>query len=181
MRSLRTLAKSLRSFHRDHRGMAATEFALITPLLITLYFGVTELTDALVVNTRVTRVASTAADLVGQDTSITNAEMDNIFSALDSIMFPYPNDATTIVISSLVDAGNGQVKVDWSSAHNGSARGKNSYVTIPSGLLASGGSVIYAEVTHNYSSPAGQLIYGTITMSDEFFVRPRRVAKVSRQ
>ena len=176
----RSLANSLRRFGRDRDGMAASEFALITPVLITLYFGVTELTDALVVNSRVTRVASTAADLVAQDISITDAEMANIFSALDTIMFPYPSDETSIVISSLIDAGNGTVKVAWSEAHNGSQRAANSLVDIPSGLVPAGGSVIYAEVSHEYSSPAGHLIYETITMSDEFFVRPRRVAKVSR-
>ena len=180
MRFFRSLAGSLRRLGRNRDGVAASEFALITPVLITLYFGVTELADALVVNTRVTRVASTAADLVAQDISITDAEMDNIFNALGSIMFPYPTESTSIVVSSLVDSGNGNVKVAWSEAHNGSPRAANSVVTIPAGLVASGGSVIYAEVTHEYSSPAGHLIYGTITMSDEFYVRPRRVAQVTR-
>ena len=95
-------------------------------------------------------------------------------------MFPYSAEDTSVVISSLVDAGNGNVKVAWSEAHNGSPRGTNSLVNIPPGLVASGGSVIYAEVSHEYSSPAGHLIYGSITMSDEFFVRPRRVAQISR-
>lgn len=85
------------------------------------------------------------------------------------------------MISSLVDAGNGNVKVAWSEGHNASPRGTNSTVTIPPGLVASGGSVIYAEVSHSYSSPAGNLIYGSITMSDEFFVRPRRVSKITRE
>jgi Flp pilus assembly protein TadG len=153
---------------------------MIAPIMLAIYFGVTELSDAFIVDTRVTHIASTAADLVAQDTSIRNAEMDNIFSALDSIMFPYSAENTSVVISSLVDAGNGQVKVDWSEAHNGSARSKNSIVSIPSGLVADGGSIIYAEVSYEYFLPAGHLIYGSITMTDEFFVRPRRVSQISR-
>ena len=80
----------------------------------------------------------------------------------------------------LIDAGNGTVKVAWSDAHNGSPRTGNSIVPIPSGLVTTGGSVIFAEVTYYYSSPTGKLIYGSIPLQDKFYMRPRRVAQVAR-
>lgn len=50
-------------FARDPRGMVAVEFALIIPVMITLYFGTVETTNAMTAARRVTIVAQTAADL----------------------------------------------------------------------------------------------------------------------
>jgi hypothetical protein len=97
-------------------------------------------------------------------------------------MFPYPTTGTRIVISSLVDNGSGGVNVAWSDAQNGTARTVGSTVSIPTGLVTSGSgnSVIFAEVTYNYTSPAGELIYGTLQMTDSFYTHPRRTKTVTR-
>ena len=181
MNAFRSFLRSLSGFGRNHDGIAATEFAMIAPVMIVLYFGATELSDAYIVNTRVTRIASTAADLVALDTAITDNEMTNIFDALETIMFPYDSSETQIVISSLVDSGSGVVKVEWSDAQNATPRSVNSTVSVPTGVVASGGSVVYAEVSHEYSSATGKVIYGTIELTDEFYVRPRRATKVARE
>lgn len=181
MNALRLLMRPLSIFHRNHEGFAATEFAMLAPIMILLYFGAAELTDAFIVDTRVTRIASTAADLVAQDDEITDVEIASIFNALDTIMFPYDASTTAVVISSLVDDGNGVAKVEWSDAHNGTARALDSSVPVPQGMMAGGGSVIYAEVSHDYSSSTGKIIYGTIQLTDEFYLRPRRAVKVERE
>ncbi len=172
----------LRRLGRQTEGMAATEFALIAPLMLTLYFGVTEVADGLMANTKTALVASTAADLAAQNDKLCDSEMTDIFSALNAIMFPYPSSNTSIVISSIVDVGNNRVQVAWSDAQNGSPRTVGSSVTLPVGLITSGsgGSVILAEVTYQYSSPAGRLIYGTVPMHATFYLHPRRVAQVTR-
>lgn len=167
---------------KNTSGMAATEFALIAPVMLALYFGVTELADGLMANTKSASVAATAADLTAQNDKLCNTEMTDIFSALNAIMFPYPTANTRIVISSIVDSGSNQVRVAWSDAQNGTPRPVNQVVSIPTGLVqnGSGGSVILAEVTYHYSSPAGQLIYGSIPMNYTFYLHPRRTSVVTR-
>jgi Flp pilus assembly protein TadG len=167
-------------FRRNKTGMAATEFALITPLMLSLYFGVTELSDGLMCESKVTVLASTAADLVAQDSQITNAEMTEIFNALEEVMYPYSSASTQVVVSSLIYVNATSAKVAWSDAKNSSPRAVDSTVTIPSGLISAGGSVIFAEVKHNYTSPAGELIYGTIQMSETFYLKPRRTTAIAR-
>jgi Flp pilus assembly protein TadG len=168
----------------DESGMAATEFALIAPVMIALYFGVTELADGLLANTKTASMAATAGDLAAQNDKLCNSEMNDIFAAVNAIMFPYPATTATsrIVISSLVDNGSGGVNVAWSDASTGVARTVGSTVSIPTGLVVSGSgdSVILAEVTYNYSSPAGELIYGTLAMTDTFYTHPRRTKTVTR-
>ncbi len=53
-------------------------------------------------------------------------------------------------------------------------------MTVPSGLIPTGGSVILTEVTYTYTSPTTKLITGPITMTDTFYSRPRRVAQITR-
>jgi hypothetical protein len=48
-------------------------------------------------------------------------------------------------------------------------------------MMVGGGSVIYAEVSHDYSSSTGKIIYGTVQLTDEFYLRPRRAVKVERE
>jgi Flp pilus assembly protein TadG len=167
---------------RNTSGLAATEFALIAPVMLAMYFGITELADGLMANTKAASVAATAADLTAQNDKLCNAEMTDIFAALNAIMFPYPTGSTRIVITSVVDVGNNTTRVAWSDAQNGTPRSVNTVVAIPSGLVTSGsgGSVIMTEVTYHYTSPAGQLIYGSIPMSDTFYLHPRRGLVVTR-
>jgi Flp pilus assembly protein TadG len=179
---LRPLERFLARFGAGTSGIAAMEFALIAPVMLVMYWGVTELSDALMANAKTTAVASTAADLIAQDNSVSNSDISDVFAALNAVMFPYPSGNLKVVISSLVDAGNNQVKVAWSDQQNSTARTVGTYVTIPTGLVTSGGggSVILAEVTYAYSSPVGKLIYGGMNLTARFYLRPRRVAQVPR-
>jgi Flp pilus assembly protein TadG len=162
-------------------GTVAVEFALIAPVLIAIFFGVTELTDALETSSKVTSVASSAADLIAQDKAICNAEMTDVFSAVSAIMFPYESTGMQIRISSVQDNGDGTAKVQWSDAKNTSPRVVNSSLPgLPAGVIATGGSAIYAEVTFNYTSITGQWIKSVIPMQSNFYARPRQVSQVNR-
>src|SRR6266550_2199496 len=177
---LRSAFRLVACFGTACEGLAAAEFAIMAPVMISMYFGVTELSDGYTASAKVTTVASTAADLVAQEQTVCNAEMNDVFSALNTIMFPYPLNNMQIVISSLIDGGGGTVKVAWSDAQNTSARTVNSIVSVPVGLVAVGGSVILAEVSYNYSSPTGHLIYGSVPLGDKFYLHPRRTAQIAR-
>ncbi len=51
------------------RGLAAVEFALLLPVMITMFFGVVELSLALLCRADVSIMASTAADLIAQEST----------------------------------------------------------------------------------------------------------------
>jgi len=148
-------------------------------VLAAMFLGTIELSDALNCQQKVTGLASTAADLVAQDTAISTSDMSNVYSAVNSIIYPYATTGLKIVITSLVDNGSGGGKVAWSCAQNGAARTANSTVTVPSGVITTGGSVILAEISYPYSSPVSDYITGTITMTQTFYSRPRRTVTVS--
>lgn len=174
------MLRSARCFRRSRSGMAAVEFALIAPVMILVFFGSIELSEALNCKARVERVASTAADLVSQSTTVSTTDVNNVFGAANSILFPFSSAPAQIVISSLVDNGHGAATVAWSNAQNATARTLGSTVTVPAGLIVSGsgGSVILAEVTYTYTSPTTQVLGANTVMTGLFYAKPRRSTTV---
>ena len=161
-------------------GLAAVEFALIAPVLGILLAGAIEICNALECRQKVTSTTSSVADLVAQASTVSTSDISNIFSAGNSILYPFASANATIVISSIVnDSVTNLNTVDWSQAQNGTALAKNTVMSnVPTGVIASGGSAILVQVTYNYTSPLGQFI-GTIPMNDAFYSRPRQSSKVS--
>ncbi|HUO98450.1 MAG TPA: TadE/TadG family type IV pilus assembly protein [Rhizomicrobium sp.] len=175
------MLKRLEPFARCKRGMAAVEFALVAPVMIAMFFGTVELSEALACRSRVDRMSATAADLVAQSTSVSTADMTNIFGASNAVLYPFSSAQAQIVVSSLVDDGHGGAKVAWSNAQHATPRTVGSAVTVPTGLIVSGsgGSVIFAEISYNYTSPTTDVLPGTITMTSSFYSRPRRSTTVT--
>ena len=174
------MLKFLRKAFRATGGLAAVEFAFIAPVMITMVFGVIEVASALNCNANVSAVASTAADLVAQESQVTDADMANVFAALNSLLYPFPTAPARIIITSIVDNGNGTAKVAWSNAQNTTARTVGAAMTVPTGLITSGGSVIFAEISYSYTSPSTSIINAPITMTNTFYARPRRAAQIAR-
>lgn len=166
-----------RQFLRNRRGLAAVEFALIAPVMIVMFCGTVELSNAVDCNARVSQVSSTVADLVAQSTTVSTAGTTNIFAAANAILFPNSITHAKIVVSSLVDDGNGHVSVAWSDALNTSPRTAPP-ANIPDGLIATGGSVIYAEVVYTYNSVAGDLFGASFNLKSDFYAKPRRSVTV---
>lgn len=183
MAGLRTrIAATARRFLKDLRGVSATEFALVAPVLIAFYFGTAEIDSALSVNRKVTSAANTAADLVAQDDIMTAAEFDAVFTAVDAIMAPFdPNETIEVKISSIRLNGQNRAAVVWGVANNTAARQVGTTVTIPSGLVSGTSTIILAEVSFPYQAPLAEIISsGGVRMSETFYLRPRRGASVCR-
>ena len=169
----------LRRMWRAKDGLAAVEFAFLAPVMLLMFFGTVELSAALDCRARVNTVASTAADLVAQETSVSSSDMANVFAALNSIIYPYSTTPAKIVISSLTYNTSTTGIVAWSDAQNATARTVGTSVTVPTGLMSSGGSVILAEITYTYSSPTTQFLTNAVSMTNTFYERPRRSATVT--
>lgn len=165
---------------RDIRGIAAVEFALISPVLMLMFFGSIELANGMQCRGAVKAMASAAADLVSQAEKITNDDKNNIFASTSAILYPFPASSIKIVMTSIVEDGQGGTKVAWSDALNTAARTVNATITVPSGLIPAGGSVILAEVTYTYESPIGFTVTSPITMTSLAYSLPRLKDKILR-
>ena len=176
--------RSLLAVLRDRRGVSAVEFALILPLMLLLYAGSVELSEALAVDRKANRLASTVGDLISQRSSMTTSEMNNIFAAATAIMEPYDTGAAKIMVA-VVNAGPSiEQTVAWARAVNDTApaQGAPSPIEIPetiaAGLPATGAQVIITRVGYEYVSPFSSFM-SSITGRESyefehvFMMRPR--------
>jgi Flp pilus assembly protein TadG len=176
MRSARLVARAralLRRFHEDKRGVSAVEFAMLLPLMVTLYIGGVEVSSAIAVDRKVTLVARSVGDLVAQSTSVNATDMTNILNAATSVVQPYSTTLIQVTVSRVDVDANGVAKVVWSKTKNGTARNANATVTLPAALNTASTSVIWAESQYTYTPAIGYVITGPLTLHDQIYMRPR--------
>jgi Flp pilus assembly protein TadG len=163
---------------RNDRGSAAVEFAVIVPIMLTLFFGVLEFSSGIAVDRKVTLVARTVSDLTSQSTSVTDTDLANFTTTGKAIMTPYDASLLNATVSELyVEPDTLVAKVKWSKGS--AARGFNSTVTIPTALKVGGTYLIYSEVNYKYVPTIGYVMAKAgITLSDFTFTRPRQSACV---
>ncbi len=108
MRHRQQLCARLQDFCRAREGMIATEFALVLPMMVTLYFGVLTFSDGFALKQRVQSLSRTAADLVSRITppaigtppSVNATEITNVAQAAASVLAPYDPAGATITLAS---------------------------------------------------------------------------------
>ncbi|MFM9864836.1 MAG: TadE/TadG family type IV pilus assembly protein [Micropepsaceae bacterium] len=167
-------------FRRSQSGVSAIEFALIIPLMLTTLFGVSEIANYILAARKVSNVASSAADLIAQDTLVTTPEINDIMGALNVIMHPFDTGNATIRVTSVIaDENTGNTTVHWSDARGVAPRTQGAPVSIPN-ILGNGQSVIMAEVSFRYQTLFGEYLNDGMTVTDTFYLKPRRSTKVER-
>jgi Flp pilus assembly protein TadG len=179
-RFVRSVVGRVRGLASDERGVSAVEFAMLLPLMLTLYLGTVEISQGIGADRKVTLTARTVADLVAQVSSMSNSDITNSLNAASAVMAPYPVSKLKVTVTSVSIDGNGKATVDWSDSLNGTARAKGSTITLPTALVVNNSSLIWSEVQYSYTPVIGYVVSGTITLKDQIYMRPRLSEKVTR-
>jgi len=174
------MMRFIRRFRRDNAGVSAIEFALVLWPMVTVFFGVAEIANYILAARKVANVASSAADLVTQDTSINDGEMADIMGALDVILRPFDPNEAKLRISSIVADANGETTVAWSDARNQAPLPVDMAIVVPD-IVPDNQGIIMAEVSFTYTTLFGMYFTDGITVSDTFYLKPRRSTTVERQ
>ncbi len=174
------LPRSLRRFADEESGVSAVEFAVLLPLMLTLYLGGVEVTQAVSADRKVTLIAHAVADLTAQASGVATADMQNIMTAGSAIAWPYNTANLTMVVSSVLIDANGNATVDWSYASAGATkRSGNVTTSIPAPLVTACKtapqpcSLVWGEATYTYRPQVGYVITGPLPFGDQIFMRPR--------
>jgi Flp pilus assembly protein TadG len=180
LRNLLKPFRFLRSALIRDEGTSSVELALLLPVMITLYFGASEISNILIADRKLNKTGSTVADLVSQSITIDDDLMADIFQASASIMNPFQPTPLRVVVASVVADDDNDTSVAWSDALNGSAHRPGSAFSLPPGLTTPGSSVIVAEAEYTYTSPIGEFLTGGLTFTSTYYLRPRRTSAVAR-
>jgi Flp pilus assembly protein TadG len=189
--SIKALLKATAAerFLRDKRGIAALEFALVVPLMLAMYLGTIEISSAVATNRKISRVASTVADLVTQQDEVNKSKLEGIMEVGEALLFPYETRKPDIWITAInVDSSYPQGgKVAWSRRYNegtfetGMTVGNDTIV--PADLQIDGTFLVRVDANIDYVPVVGWIIgdtigtlesgVGVLGMSERYFLRPR--------
>jgi len=170
----------LRRFARDRDGVSAVEFAIVLPIMLTLYLGGIEVGDGMAIKFKATMAARTVTDLASQFVSIDNATMSNILGAASTVATPYSASSMVVTLTELTVNSSGKGVVQWSDSLHGTARTVGATMTMPTNLQTSGITVLYGEVTYPYTPSMGYVLTGTISIYQQMYFYPRLSSSISR-
>jgi Flp pilus assembly protein TadG len=174
------LSRRLARFLDDRRAVTAVEFAILMPLLLTLYIGSAEVMQGISIKHKVTLTAHAVADLSTQFTAITDSDMSNIFNAASAIIAPYATSGLQATVSEIAIDGQGNATVAWSNSLNGTALTVGQSVTVPSALAQPNSYLILGQAQYAYNPTYGIVLTNTLTLSDQIFLLPRQSASIAR-
>jgi Flp pilus assembly protein TadG len=175
----RRIQRLLARLMRDRSGIAATEFAMIVPIMLVLFFGVVEFTNGIAAYRDVSLIAHTNSDLTSQSKSVQDSDLTNFFSASTGVLYPYatsPNDPhLKMSIVQLWVNPSLQARVQWSVNSDGSpGTTPGTIVPIPASLQVANTYVIYSSVMYTYVPTIGYIMNKAgVVLSDFAYTRPR--------
>jgi len=167
-------------FLADRRGLSAVEFALLLPLMLTLYLGSVEVSNGIAANRKVVITARTVSDLAARMRTITNADMTNILGASSAVIAPYSVGSLQVTVSEVNIDANGKATVAWSDSLSGTPHSVGEILSIPAGLTVPNTSLILGEVRYNYDPTFGYVLTGTFTLKSQMYMTPRLSTTVTR-
>jgi Flp pilus assembly protein TadG len=175
--------RNLLRFARDARGMAAVEFAIIMPMMLTIFFGTIEVSNGVTVDRKLTLAARTLSDLISQGTKATDTDLDNAFKMGTAILTPYSATPLKQRISAIDIDENGVATVAWTQGSNATGMtslSKGDVVSIPEALRVNNTQLIMGEVVYTYRPAVGYFMKDGIVLSDTTYTRPRQSLQVDR-
>lgn len=159
-------------------GTPAVEFAFVMPVLLTMFFGLFEASQAIIVYMKVIDVADTVSDLVAQQKTVASANLTDYYTSGQLVMTPSPGSGLGLAIASVTfDPTTGKASVAW-QVERGGAKAMTDAAIAAAGLGSPGDSVIVAQATYTYTSALSAVLPTAITMSSRVFSRPRLVQTI---
>jgi len=180
-----TFRRLLSRLLREERGVAAVEFALVAPMLITLVLGGYQLSQLLYANQRVEKMAFTVTDAISRDQMITAGMAASLFSATGELMKPLDFGQNGIVVLSAIQRGDTDYpqygKITWQCKGGGTLSKSSKFGTVgdyvpelPGDLdLEKKDAVIVAEVFFRYTPTISLFSFGQRDIYKYALFRPR--------
>ncbi len=179
---MKTFFKTIRHLASCKSGMAATEFALLLPVMITLFFGMLETSDVATENRRVAIAVNTISDLAAQSTMLTYDDVNNLIGGALQILDPAAGTVPDVNVISVITDPNGDPIIHWSRDRLGAQpyQPGDPYTSLNDNTVLNPlGSLIVVEITYPYSPPFTSYFVSSPVLFAKTSIRwPRLVSKV---
>ena len=179
IKRLNTLCARWRS---ETSGIAAVEFALLLPVMVVIFFGLLEASNAMTVNRKVAISANTLADLTAQSEFLYDDQIDDLFEGVMRIVEPNDPAGMQLSLVSVVLDADGDPIVHWSRDHLGNTphTAGSDYTSLGDDtVLSEHGSLIVVELLYTYTPSLTSYFISTPIVFDRKSIRwPRLTSRV---
>src|SRR5436309_8286042 len=114
-----SIERRLRRLIGDERGVSAVEFAMLLPLMLTLYLGAVEISQGVAIDRKVTLTAHTVADLASQVANLDSNGMNNVLNAAAQVIMPYDATKMKVTLSQVNIDANSNATISWNCSVHG--------------------------------------------------------------
>lgn len=189
MKYRKNFSNALKTWWRDQQALAATEFALVFPMLFMMLVGTIELGNALMANQKAIMASQMVADLITRSELVTNAQLAETKAAGRLALSPFDGSAVGFDIVSIryvADSADEGPEPDpvivWRDTDNmGGLQAEVDDIkdkVLPLALLGDGVVVVY--VRYPYQSAFGSRFVGDLNMIEVSYARGRKIPVVAR-
>lgn len=176
---LSAVQKGLRGFIAATQAVSAVEFALVLPVMVTLYLGGVQVATGMAVQFKSVLAARTVTDLASRYTTIDTPTMSSILNAAFTLLNPYPSAGMSVTVSEVSTDSKGNATITWSCSLGGTPHTFGATATLPNKVNAPNISILWGEVTYPYTPQLGYVLTGTINMYEKSYFYPRLASSVT--
>lgn len=185
MHSLFSLFSILARFFRERRGTAATEFALVFPVMVMAYFGAVSSFEGFRARQAVTKASTTVVDLITRSQAMTEDRRDSLYEVADSLVGTKADMSPTVTFTSvsnpISDPDEDARVIDWSYSNDSQTliEEEEDLAALALPEIPKGNSVIIARVYIEHT-PRFKLggIFSKQNMVQITYRRPRFVLRI---
>jgi len=174
---------TLSKLRKDKDGIAAIEFAFIAPVMIGLYFGMSELAMGIMKDRSVSHATSVSGDLATQQATLNALDLSDVMTATLAVM-NVPSSKIGLVT---IELNSYEMESDGTVNQVGYARlgptisggGPATYdpSTLNSQMFNAQSGVVVARTNYQYTPVTFKFI-NNFTMAETFVMKPRKSISV---
>jgi Flp pilus assembly protein TadG len=176
--SFRMLASGLRRWVTSESAAAATEAALVFPLLLTMFLGTYDIGNAILANQKTIRSSQMTADLIARNRSVTDAQIDEAIEGGRLAYEPMATGTFGVDIVSISFDDNSVPQVVWRETRNMAPI--TDIAARVAGVAEPGGGVLLVAVDYKFQPMFAGFLVRDIQMQEVAFARGRRSSVVSK-
>lgn len=176
--------RRLKRLWHDSHGLAALEFALVSPFLVIVWLGMVELNSLLDARAKLQAATVSFGDLVSQEetrtdgsyTAVTSTVVNTLYNAVGAILNPLPNDKSVLSVrlESVVTLSGQTPKVAWSWSCGSATTFTDLDPAAYKDYAESDASILVVRVGYLHTQPiTGYFTQSQELMTEEYIVRPR--------
>lgn len=165
---------------RVRKAIVAVEFALILPILVLMFSGTVEVTQAVRAQSAFQRAVASTLNVVAVQTGVTSTKLADYCTGATLSIYPFITTSLSMSMTSVTNTS-GTIARDWeydaACPSQGVLLGSTGAISSASAMVPnSGDSVIMIQASYLYTPLFKSIIPFSFTMNKTGFARPRHGA-----